>query len=53
MTVSWGLVADLGIIFKLAKFIPHNIILHVMCFIFVIATSVYEVVRMNKSYDLV
>ena len=43
--------ADLGIIFKLSRCIPYNIILHVFCFLFVIATTVCEVIRMNNTYD--
>lgn len=53
MTISWGIVADLGVVFKLSKCIPHNIILHVLCFMFVIAMTLYEVIRMNNMYNFV
>jgi hypothetical protein len=51
LTIAWCFVADLGVFFKFARFIPLNVLLHIFCFLLVIAGTIYEVVESIKIFD--
>lgn len=51
LTVCWCFVADLGTFLKFARFIPHNILWHILCFLLVIAGTIVEVVESIKMFD--
>ena len=41
LTICWCFLADIGVFFKFARCIPLNVLLHIFCFLLVIAGTVY------------